>query len=109
MDLDLIGVTTSSISPFSQCGPDRDSRRDVFFNRLANRRFPAGAFIRPEEELDYLQERMFFTTFLAMCRCWQTRSLRLSWFLKRLRAARWWPARTNENNWLTDLSIMYTD
>jgi hypothetical protein len=50
MDLDLIDVTTSSISPFSQCGPDRDSRRDVFFNRLANRRFPAGAFIRPEEE-----------------------------------------------------------
>jgi phenylalanine-4-hydroxylase len=28
----------------------------VFFNHLANRRFPAGAFIRPEEELDYLQE-----------------------------------------------------
>jgi phenylalanine-4-hydroxylase len=29
---------------------------DVFFDHLANRRFPAGAFIRPEEELDYLQE-----------------------------------------------------
>jgi phenylalanine-4-hydroxylase len=29
---------------------------DVFFEHLANRRFPAGAFIRPEEELDYLEE-----------------------------------------------------
>ena len=28
----------------------------VFFEHLANRRFPAGAFIRPEQELDYLQE-----------------------------------------------------
>jgi len=29
---------------------------DAFFEHLANRRFPAGAFIRPEEELDYLEE-----------------------------------------------------
>jgi phenylalanine-4-hydroxylase len=29
---------------------------DVFFEHLANRRFPAGAFIRPEAELDYLEE-----------------------------------------------------
>jgi len=29
---------------------------EVFFNHLANRRFPAGAFIRPEEEMDYLKE-----------------------------------------------------
>jgi phenylalanine-4-hydroxylase len=28
----------------------------VFFDHLANRRFPAGAFIRPEEEMDYLTE-----------------------------------------------------
>ncbi len=28
----------------------------VFFEHLANRRFPAGAFIRPEAELDYLEE-----------------------------------------------------
>ena len=33
---------------------------DVFFDHLANRRFPAGAFIRPEEELDYLQEPDIF-------------------------------------------------
>jgi phenylalanine-4-hydroxylase len=33
---------------------------EVFFNHLANRRFPAGAFIRPEEELDYLQEPDIF-------------------------------------------------
>ncbi|RAK68585.1 phenylalanine 4-monooxygenase [Phenylobacterium kunshanense] len=29
---------------------------DVFFEHLANRRFPAGHFIRKPEELDYLQE-----------------------------------------------------
>lgn len=29
---------------------------DVFFNHLANRRFPAGNFIRTPEQLDYLQE-----------------------------------------------------
>jgi phenylalanine-4-hydroxylase len=29
---------------------------DVFFDHLANRRFPAGNFIRSEEQLDYLQE-----------------------------------------------------
>ncbi len=29
---------------------------DAFFDHLANRRFPAGAFIRPEHELDYLSE-----------------------------------------------------
>lgn len=29
---------------------------EVFFEHLANRRFPAGAFIRPEHQLDYLQE-----------------------------------------------------
>jgi phenylalanine-4-hydroxylase len=29
---------------------------EVFFDHLANRRFPAGAFIRPEAEFDYLEE-----------------------------------------------------
>ena len=29
---------------------------EVFFDHLANRRFPAGNFIRPEAQLDYLQE-----------------------------------------------------
>lgn len=29
---------------------------DVFFDHLANRRFPAGNFIRNEDELDYLEE-----------------------------------------------------
>jgi len=33
---------------------------DVFFDHLANRRFPAGAFIRPETELDYLEEPDIF-------------------------------------------------
>ena len=33
---------------------------EVFFNHLANRRFPAGAFIRPEQEMDYLEEPDIF-------------------------------------------------
>lgn len=44
-------VTGWRIVPVADLVPD-----DVFFNHLAERRFPAGAFIRPESELDYLQE-----------------------------------------------------
>jgi phenylalanine-4-hydroxylase len=33
---------------------------DAFFDLLARRRFPAGAFIRPESELDYLEEPDIF-------------------------------------------------
>ena len=33
---------------------------DIFFDHLAHRRFPAGAFIRPEHEMDYLQETDIF-------------------------------------------------
>lgn len=33
---------------------------EVFFDHLANKRFPAGAFIRPEAEFDYLQEPDIF-------------------------------------------------
>lgn len=33
---------------------------DVFFDHLANKRFPAGNFIRSEENLDYLQEPDIF-------------------------------------------------
>jgi phenylalanine-4-hydroxylase len=33
---------------------------DVFFNHLANRRFPAGQFIRKRHQLDYLQEPDIF-------------------------------------------------
>jgi phenylalanine-4-hydroxylase len=33
---------------------------DVFFRHLANKRFPAGAFIRTREELDYIQEPDIF-------------------------------------------------
>ncbi|HEY1710808.1 MAG TPA: phenylalanine 4-monooxygenase [Rhizomicrobium sp.] len=33
---------------------------DVFFDHLANRRFPAGQFIRKPEELDYLEEPDIF-------------------------------------------------
>jgi len=39
------------VVPVAELVPD-----DVFFDHLANKRFPAGAFIRPEAEFDYLQE-----------------------------------------------------
>jgi phenylalanine-4-hydroxylase len=44
-------ITGWRVVPVRELVPD-----DIFFDHLANRRFPAGAFIRPERELDYLQE-----------------------------------------------------
>lgn len=44
-------LTGWTVVPVTDLVPD-----DVFFDHLANRRFPAGAFIRPEEEFDYLEE-----------------------------------------------------
>jgi len=43
------------VVPVADLVPD-----DVFFNHLANKRFPAGAFIRPEAEFDYLEEPDIF-------------------------------------------------
>jgi phenylalanine-4-hydroxylase len=49
---DRLGSLTGwHVVPVAGLVPD-----EVFFNHLANRRFPAGAFIRPEEEMDYLKE-----------------------------------------------------
>lgn len=47
----LSALTGWRVVPVAGLIPD-----DVFFTHLANRRFPAGAFIRPECELDYLSE-----------------------------------------------------
>ncbi len=44
-------ITGWRVVPVSELVPDA-----VFFDHLANRRFPAGAFIRPEHEMDYLEE-----------------------------------------------------
>jgi phenylalanine-4-hydroxylase len=44
-------MTGWRVVPVSDLVPD-----EVFFDHLANRRFPAGAFIRPEQEMDYLKE-----------------------------------------------------
>ncbi len=44
-------LTGWRVVPVTKLVPD-----EVFFGHLANRRFPAGAFIRPEAEMDYLQE-----------------------------------------------------
>lgn len=40
---------------------------DVFFNLLANRKFPAATFIRCREELDYLQEPDIFHEVFGHC------------------------------------------
>ncbi len=47
----LSPITGWSVVPVAGLVPD-----DIFFDHLANRRFPAGAFIRPESEMDYLME-----------------------------------------------------
>ena len=47
----LLAMTGWRVVPVAGLIPD-----DAFFDHLANRRFPAGAFIRPEAELDYLEE-----------------------------------------------------
>jgi phenylalanine-4-hydroxylase len=48
-------LTGWRIVPVAELVPD-----EIFFEHLANRRFPAGAFIRPEAEFDYLQEPDIF-------------------------------------------------
>ncbi|HRJ02328.1 MAG TPA: phenylalanine 4-monooxygenase [Hyphomonas sp.] len=48
-------LTGWRVVPVAELVPD-----DIFFDHLANRRFPAGAFIRPEAEFDYLQEPDIF-------------------------------------------------
>ncbi|MEL6662037.1 MAG: phenylalanine 4-monooxygenase [Pseudomonadota bacterium] len=44
-------LTGWRVVPVAELVPD-----EIFFDHLANKRFPAGAFIRPEAEFDYLQE-----------------------------------------------------
>ncbi|MEM0985977.1 MAG: phenylalanine 4-monooxygenase [Pseudomonadota bacterium] len=48
-------LTGWRVVPVSDLVPD-----DIFFDHLANKRFPAGAFIRPESEFDYLEEPDIF-------------------------------------------------
>jgi phenylalanine-4-hydroxylase len=51
----LEDITGWRVVPVTDLVPD-----DIFFDHLANRRFPAGAFIRPEQQLDYLEEPDIF-------------------------------------------------
>ncbi len=44
-------LTGWRVVPVADLVPD-----EIFFEHLANKRFPAGAFIRPEAEFDYLEE-----------------------------------------------------
>ncbi|MEZ6011613.1 MAG: phenylalanine 4-monooxygenase [Hyphomonas sp.] len=48
-------ITGWRVVPVADLVPDQ-----VFFEHLANKRFPAGAFIRPEQEFDYLEEPDIF-------------------------------------------------
>ncbi len=51
----LQGMTGWRVVPVVELVPD-----DIFFDHLANRRFPAGAFLRSEAEMDYLEEPDIF-------------------------------------------------
>tara|TARA_R110001606_G_scaffold29703_1_gene92519 strand:- start:511 stop:1392 length:882 start_codon:yes stop_codon:yes gene_type:complete len=51
----LEAITGWRVVPVAELVPD-----EIFFDHLANRRFPAGAFIRPEAEFDYLKEPDIF-------------------------------------------------
>src|SRR5215469_11963299 len=51
----LAKLTGWRVVPVIELVPD-----NIFFNHLANRRFPAGVFIRSESEMDYLQEPDIF-------------------------------------------------
>ena len=44
-------LTGWQVVPVAELVPD-----EIFFDHLSNKRFPAGAFIRPEAQFDYLQE-----------------------------------------------------
>jgi phenylalanine-4-hydroxylase len=55
INVELSRLTGWSVVAVSGLVPD-----EVFFDHLANRRFPAGRFIRKPEELDYLQEPDIF-------------------------------------------------
>src|SRR4051812_8828940 len=48
-------ITGWRVVPVTDLVPD-----DIFFDHPANRRFPAGAFIRSESQLDYLEEPDIF-------------------------------------------------
>ena len=48
-------ITGWRVVPVAGLVPD-----DVFFDHLANKRFPAGAFIRSEKEMEYLEEPDIF-------------------------------------------------
>jgi phenylalanine-4-hydroxylase len=48
-------MTGWRVVPVTELVPD-----EIFFDHLANKRFPAGAFIRPEAEMDYLKEPDIF-------------------------------------------------
>ena len=55
INLELMKLTGWSVVAVPGLVPD-----EVFFEHLANRRFPAGQFIRKAEQLDYLQEPDIF-------------------------------------------------
>ncbi len=55
LNRDLTGLTGWSVVAVPGLAPDA-----VFFDHLANRRFPAGRFIRGRGQLDYLQEPDIF-------------------------------------------------
>ena len=63
----LAKLTGWRVVPVRELVPD-----DIFFDHLANRRFPAGAFIRSKPRWTTWRSPTSFTTFSATFRCWPT-------------------------------------
>jgi phenylalanine-4-hydroxylase len=59
-DFNIINVELQRLSGWSVVAVPGLVPDEVFFDHLANRRFPAGQFIRKRDQLDYLQEPDIF-------------------------------------------------
>ncbi len=59
-DFDVINVELQRLTGWSVVAVPGLVPDEVFFDHLANRRFPAGQFIRRQDQLDYLQEPDIF-------------------------------------------------
>lgn len=59
-DFDVINVELKKLTGWTVVAVPCLVPDEVFFDHLANRRFPAGAFIRTRDQLDYIQEPDIF-------------------------------------------------
>ncbi len=67
-------ITGWRVVPVAELVPD-----DIFFDHLANRRFPAGASSARKRSSITCRSRTSFTTFSVMCHCWPILCSQTSW------------------------------